>query len=103
MTDDREARIAQARADLRAAADAGVDFEALSAWVDGTTPAERIEAAGSYAERERLWRRIAAQRPDLVLCWKVSRGDCRGPVQQRPWESFTVPSCIEHGPEDDWT
>ncbi len=103
MTDDREARIAQARADLRAAAEAGVDLEALSAWVNGTTPAERIQAAEDYAERERLWARIASERRDLVLCWKIQRCDCRGPVQQRPWDTFTVPSCVRHAPEDDWT
>lgn len=97
----RREHIAQARADLRQASNAGIDLGALFAWVDGTTRAERVNAAGDAAERERLWQRVNAALPDLV-CWEADRDNCMGPVRLWPWDGSTVPSCVEHAPEDDY-
>ena len=50
MTDDRDQRIAEARAALQAASDAGIDVEALRRFVAATTPAERVARADTSAD-----------------------------------------------------
>lgn len=78
MRDDRDTRIAEAHAALRAAAEAGIDIAAQARFVARTTPAERIQRAdvspGGLAEAEDMAYRMDSLRRALTIGTEQARG-----------------------------